>query len=198
MRFGVVTPQRKAIVDGLANRAQHPSLARGEDHLIFLSSKVMVEARVAPEETALLAVNRSETDAVVPLPAWMGSGSMMAPRSKVSLDFRGPVSPPPRELRAVDWVISSAPAKPGEAVLVAGMGPELGGWDPSRALGPLAFEDGRWEGHVELPSGGAFELKLIVRHADGSVEWEPRPDRYVFVPEGDGPVTVDARWGETD
>lgn len=65
----------------------------------------------------------------------------------------------------------------GEDVAVVGSLPELGGWDPAKALplrtGGSVFPN--WAGSVDLPAGVPFEFKFIVRRlgpGGPTVEWE--------------------------
>lgn len=72
-------------------------------------------------------------------------------------------------------------------IVVVGGAPELGAWDPARGL-PL--------GEVaQLPEGQVYDYKLARRGGAGlEVEWEPRGNRYLFVPES-GSVELSLSWG---
>ena len=64
----------------------------------------------------------------------------------------------------------------GETVAVAGSLPELGAWDPARALRLGGEGYPIWRGAVRLPIGVRFEAKAIVLGGAGVV-WEPGADR---------------------
>ncbi|RCV47740.1 carbohydrate-binding module family 20 domain-containing protein [Marinitenerispora sediminis] len=65
----------------------------------------------------------------------------------------------------------------GQNVFVVGSLPELGGWDPARAV-PLSSTDYPvWKASVDLPADTAFEYKYVKKNPDGTVEWESDPDR---------------------
>lgn len=64
---------------------------------------------------------------------------------------------------------------------VAGAGPELGDWDPARALGPLTLA--AQPGSLRLPARSVAAFKLILKRPDGSVQWESGPDRFLFIPD---------------
>src|SRR5262249_46487840 len=61
--------------------------------------------------------------------------------------------------------------------VVVGSGPELGAWKLDKAL-PLPAQ-------ADLPVGGVFELKVVSRG-----QWEPGPNRVLFVGDGPGPLEV--------
>jgi hypothetical protein len=94
-------------------------------------------------------------------------------------------TPPSREL-AFRFDGASGKALAGN-VFVAGAGPELGDWDPARAIGPIA-SGGR--AMLQFPTRSVVEFKLILKHPDGSVQWESGPDRFVYVSEAPGAVEV--------
>ena len=72
-------------------------------------------------------------------------------------------------------------------IVVVGGAPELGAWDPARGL-PLGAV-------VQLPEGQVYDYKLARRGEEGvEVEWEPRGNRYLFVPES-GSVELSLSWG---
>ncbi|GGN71050.1 hypothetical protein GCM10010112_38010 [Actinoplanes lobatus] len=70
----------------------------------------------------------------------------------------------------------------GQNVFVAGNLPELGAWDPARAV-PLSA-DGYpvWTGNVGLPPNTAVEFKYIVKDPDGTVTWEEGANRTTITP----------------
>lgn len=78
---------------------------------------------------------------------------------------------------------------PGGSLSAVGAGPELGAWNPDHGAPATSSEV-----DVTLPTASVFELKLVVRHPDGKLEWESRDDRFLFVPPGDGPLRVEATW----
>jgi len=72
-------------------------------------------------------------------------------------------------------------------VFVAGAGPELGDWDPAHAVGPIA-SGGR--ALLQFPTRSVVEFKLILKHPDGSVQWESGPDRFIFISEAPRPLEI--------
>lgn len=70
----------------------------------------------------------------------------------------------------------------GSNVFVLGDAPELGAWDPARAvpLSPTAYPT--WSGPVTLARGAAISLKFIKKDAAGSVIWEGGDNRSFVVP----------------
>jgi phosphoglucan,water dikinase len=78
----------------------------------------------------------------------------------------------------------------GDAVVVVGSPPSLGGWDP--AVAPVAAwgEGDVWTLDVDAGDGCAV-FKFAVRRGDGSVEWESGPDRSLASAAG-----VVSKWGK--
>jgi len=80
------------------------------------------------------------------------------------------------------------------AYYVSGAGPELGNWDPARALGPLARAGSARAVAVDLPERSVAEYKLILKMPDGTVQWESGADRFVFLDGAEGPVELTLSW----
>ena len=80
----------------------------------------------------------------------------------------------------------------GEPLRVVGAHPTLGAWDPAAAP-QTAPAGARQLLELNLPGGTVLEYKLVRLAADGSAEWEPRANRYLFV---DGDASTDLTWGE--
>jgi subtilisin family serine protease len=70
----------------------------------------------------------------------------------------------------------------GQQVFVVGNLPELGGWDPARAvaLGPGGYPV--WSGAVSLPPNAPVEFKYVKKDPDGTVTWEPGANRTTVTP----------------
>ncbi|MFC7330740.1 carbohydrate-binding module family 20 domain-containing protein [Marinactinospora rubrisoli] len=65
----------------------------------------------------------------------------------------------------------------GQNVFVVGGIPELGDWDPSRAVALSSADYPVWKATVNLPAGTAFEYKYVKVNPDGRVDWESDPNR---------------------
>ncbi|MEV5508078.1 glycoside hydrolase family 15 protein [Streptomyces orinoci] len=81
----------------------------------------------------------------------------------------------------------------GQNVYVVGSVPELGAWDPARAvpLSPAAYP--RWSATVALPASATVEYKYLKKNPDGSVSWESDPNRRLDTGVS-GPLTVTDTW----
>lgn len=81
----------------------------------------------------------------------------------------------------------------GENVYVVGNKPELGNWDPSRAIKLLAYNYPSWTRTIEgIPQGSNLEFKFIKKHG-GNVVWECAiPNRTLNVLENH--IMIDANW----
>jgi phosphatidylserine/phosphatidylglycerophosphate/cardiolipin synthase-like enzyme len=87
----------------------------------------------------------------------------------------------------------------GDRVFVVGNDPALGGWDPHRGVELKTSDDlfPAWAGHLRLPAGEEVEYKFVTVKADGSVEWEPGPNRRLQVPESGRAVVMAGEYGDT-
>jgi len=77
---------------------------------------------------------------------------------------------------------SYATVEPGQKLYVVGSAPELGAWDPARAVPLDGGHYPNWTVAVPLAPGTAFEYKYIRRTADGTVTWESRSNRTATLP----------------
>ena len=76
----------------------------------------------------------------------------------------------------------------GESVLISGSIPELGDWDPTKAIPLSAFdyqqEYPRWYVTVDIPAGTNIQYKYINQQPYGSILWETGNNREYTVPTG--------------
>ena len=87
----------------------------------------------------------------------------------------------------------------GDSMVVVGDHAELGAWDPWRGL-PLETTDTlfpSWTANMKLPAGTRIEFKLVTRRADGSVFWEPGPNRSLEVGADGRSVVYGGAFGNT-
>jgi hypothetical protein len=77
----------------------------------------------------------------------------------------------------LEFEIPSYVTRPGQSLKVVGSAPELGSWDPSKAL-PLQWKPGHaWSASLPLMlNGGAVEAKVIFQE-NGDYTWEPGSNR---------------------
>ncbi|MFE6200677.1 CBM20 domain-containing protein [Streptomyces sp. NPDC057838] len=71
----------------------------------------------------------------------------------------------------------------GETLLVTGNVPQLGSWDPAKAvpLGTTASSYPNWSAAVRLPVGATVQYKYLKRSPTGTVTWESTPNRTLTV-----------------
>mmetsp|Transcript_38322 Transcript_38322/g.92083 ORF Transcript_38322/g.92083 Transcript_38322/m.92083 type:complete len:323 (-) Transcript_38322:201-1169(-) len=73
--------------------------------------------------------------------------------------------------------------KVGEDLFVVGSHRALGNWAQADAF-PLTWTEGSyWKGVADLPAGGAFFYKYIVRRPDGSYRWQEGANNLVMTPD---------------
>jgi glycosidase len=217
MRFPQSAPMRDTIASLLKLRQEHPSLQRGSNQILAVQDGILGYARVVGSEAALIFVSSRPRPFSVGLPAELAGATLtdastganvtlplaIAPNS-VQVLFASPATSegfsawaerarkqtrPVEHWRAVEFKAKGAPG-PHDAVYVVGSGPELGGWEPSKAVGPLSARNAL----VELPAGGVYEYKLLVRQ-HGKVTWEPGENRVLWVKEGAGSQRAELTWG---
>ncbi|WP_258534981.1 carbohydrate-binding module family 20 domain-containing protein [Streptomyces sp. PT12] len=88
----------------------------------------------------------------------------------------------------------NATTQPGEHIYATGNLPQLGDWNPERAVRLDAAAYPVWRAAVSLPAGTTFQYKYI-RRAEGAtgVTWESGGNRTATVPPG-GVVTLNDTW----
>ncbi len=219
MRFGT-QPLRPHIQKLLELRAAHPSLRTGAPLLLFASDKLLIYARIAEGEAAIAAVNASDEAHDFALPPELArariadalsgqqvpAGAIFLPPHSTRLFLLQPGAPQGfaalaaqaraqwkhgTRQREVRFQARGLDLRAGEAAFIVGSGLEMGVWKPENGLGPLDRE-GRLTAH--LPIASAYELKLVVRAADGQVRWADGANTALFVPEGEGALDVTLAW----
>jgi hypothetical protein len=199
--FPVRGELRRKLADLARLREAHPALSRGQTVVVSASRDSLAQLRTTPSEVVWLAMARGQAPEAPPAgQAWRplltaSAGGMTLKLSLASDPAAANVLA--RELaraaqttRPISFAPVGVPAlQPGDAVAVVGSAPELGAWDPRRAI-PTAQP-------VPLSANSAYELKLVVRRARGSVEWQPGPNDIVYVAAGDTPETITLSWNPT-
>ncbi|MGQ0505301.1 MAG: alpha-amylase family glycosyl hydrolase [Myxococcaceae bacterium] len=217
MVFEATHPLKKHIEQMMALRSQ-PALRHGAVRILRADEEVFAYLRVAPEQSALIVVNRGKPR--VDLRTTLGTSSVATQNADTAwtdaftgdpLDqvagqsVRVAFGPPLRDVaaslaqwlrgekkRLIEFSSKGVPLARGERAFIAGSGPELGAWNPREALGPL---DSSGRVNTALPVRGAFEYKLVVQKPDGSSTWEEGANRALFVADAEGPVAVQLAWG---
>jgi phosphatidylserine/phosphatidylglycerophosphate/cardiolipin synthase-like enzyme len=87
----------------------------------------------------------------------------------------------------------------GDRVVVVGSDPRLGSWDPWRGLEATTHESlfPSWSATARLPAGTRLEYKFVTLRANGTVEWEPGPNRVIAIPETGRAVVTSGAYGDT-
>ncbi len=192
-------PLRQFISKTLSLRRARPSLSEGVPLLLEVASDRLIYARVAPTELAVFVVNGSDRPWTFNAPSalpigleWLpaeGSERVVPARgtqvffasgrdfgelhARAMAEWKGTAV-----TRNIELPLEGVSAREDDTILVVGSGPELGGWNPSKAPGVPAGQS-----HIQLllPAGAAYELKLVVRRKTGELIWETGPNRTLFV-----------------
>ena len=73
----------------------------------------------------------------------------------------------------VSFTIKNAQTTWGQNVYIVGNCPELGNWDPAKAVGPGSCSNyPTWQLNATIPAGKTIEFKAIKKDAAGNVVWE--------------------------
>ena len=87
--------------------------------------------------------------------------------------------------------------KEDEGVYVIGSNEQIGGWDKTKALGPMTkIDDLRYSIKVPLTSTTVLEYKFVKIKRDGNVRWEHTPNRLIFM--NDETKTIEGTWNKVD
>lgn len=73
----------------------------------------------------------------------------------------------------VSFTIKNAQTTWGQNIYIVGNCPELGNWDPAKAVGPGSCSNyPTWQLNATIPAGKTIEFKAIKKDAAGNVVWE--------------------------
>jgi laccase len=98
------------------------------------------------------------------------------------------------ELRTTAW---------GESISIVGSIPQLGDWDPTRAIflsasSQYSNDNPLWSTTVNMPPGTSFQYKYILFDINGNVIWEQDPNHSYTVPTScSAPATQSDTWQST-
>ncbi len=188
-------------------RHQEPVLAHGDTRVLMVERDFLVMLRRSAAAGALVALNRGSAPRQVTLSDAL-AGSVRDALTGRDLDPSALSVPPHAALvanlaaappaktsqREVHWRVFGLGAR--TQVVVAGLGPSLGHWRPEAGV-VLSAQGPTHEGSSTLPASAVYELKLATRDA-GATRWETRPNRYLFVPEGEHPLLVELVWNQPE
>jgi len=204
----------------LAARRAHTALAAGATRLVQAGPNSLVWLRISEAEAALVAINHERAPITVALPALAElTGTDVATQTSTPLQS---LTVAPNTVRIVTFVADTQPALaymarllspvPGARLVhfsvqpqnlpkgelyLTGLGTELGNWQPPQASGPLRPEAETLITTLNLPVGGLYEYKLLIKNHT-EITYESRPNRYLFVPPGEGELVVTLAWNTTD
>ncbi|WP_413377122.1 alpha-amylase family glycosyl hydrolase [Alkalihalobacillus sp. 1P02AB] len=88
---------------------------------------------------------------------------------------------------SVRFVVNQAETSVGENLYVVGHVPELGSWDPDKAIGPMfnqiLYSYPTWYYDVSVPANQDIEYKYIMKDQNGNVSWESGGNHIYRTPE---------------
>ncbi|MFJ8692357.1 carbohydrate-binding module family 20 domain-containing protein [Streptomyces roseolilacinus] len=80
----------------------------------------------------------------------------------------------------------------GQQVHVTGNRPELGSWNPDKAVPLSSASYPTWSATVTLPTNTGVEYKYIIKAVNAPVTWESGPDRTTVTPPTGTYITHDS------
>ncbi|MFO0760399.1 MAG: alpha-amylase family glycosyl hydrolase [Byssovorax sp.] len=212
-RFDLDTPVARILPRLAALRRRSLAVQRGYTRELFVGQDVFAFARAYHRSSVVVILNRGKaahlTLAGVPLPDGRYAdllGALAHPveiaREALSLDVPAGAAVvlehhealPEARARVVVRLNGYA-SRYGERVVVLGDAPELGRWDPSRAV-PLHYvNENLWTGDLLFDESAGAEVlyRFGVIDQGGTIRHEDRMPRLLRVPEG-GVLTTKDRW----
>lgn len=184
MDFEAVHPLGDVLRKVIGWRRAWPSLRSAETRVIGLSSTTVLFARLGPEETTTIAINRGPDAEDVVQWSVLGTADEVRilggddgwPAGSTRFERHARAVVPSTGTVTVTVAVEGAPLEAGDRLVLVGTGPRLGGWDVARGVpvGP----DGAV---LEVPDGEVLMFKPVVVRATGEAVWEPAPDRFLLV-----------------
>jgi glycosidase len=192
-------------------RRAHPALHSGATRLLTLDGELLAVARIAEPEVVAVLLNRGEGAMEWTIPGEVAPVSLVTNLETGLQQASTAVLVPPRSTRLLRWrgahldgpqpqerdlllTVRGAPVDPGDELVLVGNGPALANWTPAEGLGPLQPAD---DGHaltLSWRTGEVLEFKAAIRRIDGSVDWQPGENHYLFVAAGQDPLTITVDW----
>mgnify|MGYP000029135097 CR=1 FL=1 len=127
------------------------------------------------------------SDEVAPLEA---SKNSQIPEPTQSIEAR---EAPVQEQASVEFSFQHSHTYPGDTLYVVGNLPELGAWNPQKAIAMDANAWPQWKTSLSLPKGVKFEYKLMIRNTHGDF-WEAGENRYCTLSQKEPTCTIEGQF----
>ncbi len=98
----------------------------------------------------------------------------------------------------VRFLVYNDMTQPGDTLLVVGDTELLGNWDPACGLELEAPRWPLWRADAMMPECTTFECKIVIRRADGTIEWTEGNNHMIEVPRTSVEVPVEVECGDTE
>jgi len=206
MDFDAGHPLADDIRTLLEFRRRHPSLLEGVTHAPFSGNRTAGYKRVADDEVAIITIQEPGSSARLKLGP--NFGEVLVVGDEVQVFEAGPdaaarvVEVPPGALVvataldsdfelpavmpvALRVVAEGLELEVGDELILTGSGRGLGNWNPAEPAGVFQLDGDVVVLALEQPAHTVLEVKLVIRHADGSVTWQEGENRYVSVGDGE-------------
>ncbi len=191
-------------------RRTSPALGAGQTRILDFADGILYLARIHADQAALLVVNDANNGvAKFDVPPLLTGGVTIVdaltgeavPERRVTIAAGGVrlLLITPAEAGEFEGLLAAAVARrrvrfevggvelgEGQSLHVVGSGPELGEWSPMAAP--------RSDADLDLPVGGLWAYKLVVRDPVTGPRWESGENRHIFVRPGDQPEILELTW----
>ncbi|MEU4241764.1 S8 family serine peptidase [Actinoplanes sp. NPDC026619] len=149
---------------------------------VSVSAILHADGAVTYKYRGLTGERASGTSATIGLENTGGTdGFTYAYMTSAVTDGSGVTLHPPADRIAATFNVTGSTVY-GQNLYVVGSIPELGQWDPARAIPLSAATYPVWSASVSLPPNTAIEFKYLIRNTDGSWTWESTPNRSTVTP----------------
>ena len=122
-----------------------------------------------------------------------GGGQLDRERRNLTQRYAEIANIDPNDPRALDLIGSKTPCRVqfnvpydtqmGEEVMIIGSHASLGSWNQNNAAPMQWTEGGVWRANVELPAGGVFFYKYVVKTLDQGFKWQEGANNLLVLPE---------------
>lgn len=175
LRAVAAAPQPTAPSPKTAHPA--PVLAETAEPKLAASSTVVVEDKKVSQDTSSKSASSAKKE-VAPTNGVPSTASASLKNATKSAS-----QTPVKDVEtAVELICHHSHTYPGDRVFVCGSLPELGEWEPEKAVELDGQEWPDWRASVKLPKGQPFEYKLLIKNDHGYF-WETGENRVGVIEE---------------
>jgi glycosidase len=167
-------------IQGLhAMREAHSVFALGDTQVVELADDLLVLERRHLDETARVYINGGAERPLPSIAGWKRLRPAKGPLEAGGVGVLINQQPTGRAVRADVTISVRTPAKlaAGETLYLVGNLPEIGAWDPKKAVA-LRRDKTHYTGQFTAPAQLGIACKLVIVGPKGAVRWSNQPNLY--------------------